>query len=126
MIMKLLSSNVRYLFSSRASTMHLRIIVPTFNHNPPPQGGSSQSPIGHACLVIVDSLSVWVIFPCILFKRNPLIHSVCGTSVLQILIMRGSIDIYVLLSHRSRCAPYSTRGLSVLLVRPSLECYRMK
>ena len=50
--MKLLSSNARYLFSSRASTMHLRsIIVPTFNHKSPPQGGSSQSPIGHACLV---------------------------------------------------------------------------
>jgi len=45
-------SYVRYLFSSRASTMHLRIIVLTFNHKSPPlRGGSSQSPIGHACLV---------------------------------------------------------------------------
>ena len=48
--MKLLSSNVRYLFSSRASTMHLRsIIVPTFNHKSPPSGG--ELPVAHrSCL----------------------------------------------------------------------------
>ena len=45
MIMKLLSSNVRYLFSSRASTMHLRIIiVPTFKQPPPLRGGAPSHP----------------------------------------------------------------------------------
>jgi len=41
--MKLLSSNVRYLFISRASIMHLRIILHTFNHKSPPSGGGAHS-----------------------------------------------------------------------------------
>ena len=50
MIMKLLSSNARYLFSSRASTMHLEAsLYPHLTTNPPPSGG--ELPVAHrSCL----------------------------------------------------------------------------